>query len=101
MLHAEFPEVAIVDMFDLTMPMIRETIDGLHFFGTYVSVLFLHGTRNADDFSHTPNSDAAWPIALEVNHKIGLGRPRGWWESESKDDSTQVTYKLADRWPTE
>ncbi|KZV96990.1 hypothetical protein EXIGLDRAFT_764897 [Exidia glandulosa HHB12029] len=79
MLHAEFPEVAIVDMFDLTMPMIRETIDGLHFFGT----------------------DAAWPIALEVNHKIGLGRPRGWWESESKDDSTQVTYKLADRWPTD
>lgn len=45
-------------------------------------------------------SDAAWPIALEVNHKIGLGRPRGWWDSDKRDD-TQITYKLAETWPAD
>ncbi|EJD54809.1 hypothetical protein AURDEDRAFT_110283 [Auricularia subglabra TFB-10046 SS5] len=81
MLHKEFPEVAIVDMFDLSKPFIRETIDGLHFFGT----------------------DAAYSIALEVNHKIGLGKPRGWWlpsSTATAEPDTQVTYTLGQAFPT-
>jgi len=74
MLRAEFPEVAIIDQFSLMLPFGRETIDGLHAYGT----------------------DAAWPIALEVNHKLGLGKRREWWVTETlgQNDEPQQTYAI-------
>ena len=73
MLRRDFPAVAIIDQFPLLLPFVRETVDGLHAYGT----------------------DAAYPIALEVNHKVGIGKPRGWWDgSLSQRDEPQQTYSM-------
>ncbi|KAH7101419.1 hypothetical protein BKA62DRAFT_186092 [Auriculariales sp. MPI-PUGE-AT-0066] len=84
MLRREFPEVAIIDQYTLTLPFVRETLDGLHSYGT----------------------DAAYPIALEVNHKLGIGKPRGWWiapTSGSSEDRNepQQTFTIGRTRPTD